>query len=184
MAVTYIPTKNGAGYVVLCLAADTKPTSTTPGSLLETNTGTIYYPDGGGGWTATSSGGASRSTASVTTASVANNANTTGTITMAKSTLVYKVVVSELCRVRLYGTAAGQSADLSRPVTDAADWNVTLLVELLLDDVSLQTFKMQPPAIVENQDTVVVSDIYYTITNLSGITTTIDLDVTFLTLET
>ncbi len=66
MAVTYIPTKGGQGYVVLCLSSDTKPTSTTPASLIETDTGILYYPNGAGGWTAVSGGGITQLTSDVT----------------------------------------------------------------------------------------------------------------------
>ncbi len=56
MAVTYIPTKGGQGYIVLCLSSDTKPVSTAVATLIETNTAIGYYPDGIGGWTPESTG--------------------------------------------------------------------------------------------------------------------------------
>ncbi len=65
MAITRLPTKNGQGYIVLCLSSDTKPTSTTPGVLVETNTGIPWYPDGGGGWTAAGGGSPGSGSASI-----------------------------------------------------------------------------------------------------------------------
>ena len=42
MAVTYISTTAGCG-IILCLAADTKPSTNAGATLVETDTGKMYY---------------------------------------------------------------------------------------------------------------------------------------------
>lgn len=124
-----------------------------------------------------------RTSKSFTTGSLANNASTNGSIVMSKSQIVYKVVASQQCRVRLYSTAAGQSGDASRSVGVKAAWNSKLLLELVLNSASLLSFDMQPPALCENEDTTTASTLYWHLTNLSGSTNPVTVTFTSLVLE-
>ena len=66
----------------------------------------------------------SRTTATVTTTSIASKANFTGTITMAKGYRLLNIQTDYPARVRLYSTTAGQTADLTRSSdVDALDTN-------------------------------------------------------------
>src|SRR6267142_910663 len=81
MTVTYLPTKAGAGAIILCLSGDTKPVvGQTYETLVETDTGLDFHWNGAA-WVVTPTGGGTVTTVSVTTAngvsgSVANPTTT------------------------------------------------------------------------------------------------------------
>jgi uncharacterized protein DUF4082 len=58
----------------------------------------------------------SRQTATITTASLANNAQETGTVTLAKGYRLLRLTTDKAARVRLYSTTAKRDADLARAV--------------------------------------------------------------------
>jgi len=130
-----------------------------------------------------SSGGASRGTAALTTASLADQATESSSFSLGKSSLVYKLVADQFCRVRFYSTSAGRDADLSRAPTTQPATNTNLLLDVVMNSSDTLTFYMQPSAICQNMDGSVVSTIYYNVMNLSGASHTITVTATRLLLE-
>ena len=129
------------------------------------------------------SGGQSRGTVSLTTSTIGIGSQGNGSVALGKCSILYAVVASDKCRLRLYGTSAGRAADASRIPGVAAAWGVGLLVELILDTTALLTFTMQPPAVCENQDGTPSTAIYYTVDNMSGVSQTFSFTFTRLPLE-
>jgi len=135
----------------------------------------------GGATSATTSvevvGGASSSTSttttslakaqnvSLTTPPLAPSQTWTGTIQIAKSFTMLRVSANSYCRTELYGTASGQTLDLSRPVTQAP---VNTTQSLIMDVVLLTALSWQVlDCVGSNGDNPQTSTIYVTITNLS-----------------
>ncbi len=125
----------------------------------------------------------SRGTAAFTTASLADQATESSSFSLGKSSLVYKLVADQFCRVRFYSTSAARDSDVSRVPTTAPDVGLGLLLDVVMNTSPLLTFKMQPPAISQNMDTSVVATIYYNVTNLSGSSHTITVTATRLLME-
>jgi hypothetical protein len=117
------------------------------------------------------------------TGSLANGAREEGSFALGKSSLVHKIVASHKSRIRFYSTSTGRDADATRSIGTLAAWGVGLLLELLLDQSSLLTFLMQPPANCLNRDDTVSTTIYYSVTNISGATTAITVTVSRLLIE-
>ena len=143
-------------------AGGTKGTVPAPGAG-DAAAGKFLKADGT--WAAVASS-AGRGDVNFTTGAIAAGAQATGTVTLGKSSEVYKTVTDGLCRIRFYSTAAERTADLSRAVNVKAPWNSGLQMELYLDLVSLETFWTQPPALVRNGDGPVVTTIYWTVDSL------------------
>jgi hypothetical protein len=127
--------------------------------------------------------GASRGTAALTTASLADQATESSSFSLGKSSLVYKLVADQFCRVRFYSTSAGRDADLSRAPTTQPATNTNLLLDVVMNSSDTLTFYMQPAAICQNMDGTVVSTIYYNVMNLSGASHTVTVTATRLLLE-
>jgi hypothetical protein len=138
----------------------------------------------------TPSGGLeARATASISSGVLANLASITGTVTMAKTFSIIFIVVNVASRIQLYSTAAGRDTapEPTRPISVPptpgladqiiGDWNLTGLTGVPL------TFPCQPPVLGANQDTTESTTIYWRITNLSGSSTTVTADITYLQLE-
>jgi len=124
----------------------------------------------------------SRTEVSVTTASLADLAEETGTVALGKQAIVSIVSADKACRVRLYPTAAARTADSSRELGEAIEEGDE---EPLLED-SLTASKLtnsSPAATVFNGDGSPSSDIYYAIQNRSGSTGTVEVTFTVLILE-
>jgi hypothetical protein len=136
-------------------------------------------PGSGGG------GGAARNSAAITTASLADEDTESGSFTMTKSGIVYKIVTDQFARVRLYSTSAGRDSDFAADRLPEAQppANINLLLDVVMNTAPLQTFYMQPAALVYNMDGTVVSTIYYNIQNLAGSTLTVTATFTYLGLE-
>lgn len=146
------------------------------GALLTAGSGvSIVYDDVSNVLTISSAGGAanpSRAVVSFTTASLANNATETGTVSLGKSFRLKKITVSDACRVRLYATAAARLADTNRAFGDRnvfpygeqhgiiGDWQ--------LDSLTGLAFIISPEALGGNADEPPVASIYYSIQNQSG----------------
>lgn len=118
----------------------------------------------------------------VTTASIANNATANGNVHLGYEFTVYKVTVSAACRVRIYTTSAGRTADASRTVYFPPDvFNQHgVILDVIIDSsmvVSLGplpvTWVCSPEAPGFDGSQYQTGDIAYAITNLSGSTTPI-----------
>ena len=162
-------------------AGPTGPTG--PASVVPGPTGPAG-PTGSTG--STGAGVVPRNTFSKTTASLANNAVETGSMTLVKSFLVLEVAVSAYARVSLYATLAAATADASRPFTTppTAGAQTELILDVQLDSTYGSTsLVMSPIAPGANMDVSPADTIYYNITNLSGSSAAITVTLTALPLE-
>jgi hypothetical protein len=136
---------------------------------------------------AAAAGGVSRSSVTQTTASLANTAAETGTVTMAKWGEMGEISVDRDCRVRLYATSADRTADASRPLGTPCPTTVSMLAEWSFQSgtVGANTQSLRRLSVgFYNADGSPVSSIYYEIVNLSQATSTVAVTIHFLPLET
>lgn len=154
--------------------------------------GTTRFLCENGGWVTLGGGGvpvaSSRTTASVTTGSLAPSGVQTGTITLAKTFVLMYVQVSAPARVRLYATAAARTADASRGtgVAPPAGTQYGIISDLYL--TTAQYFLLSPVAVGSNGDGSPASgstsnSIYYSITNIGASAAAITVTFTYLLLE-
>lgn len=131
---------------------------------------------GGGG------GVGPRSTANISTGSIANAATANTTVTLAKGYSLYKVETSAAAWVRLYGNAAQRTADASRSQFTDPQPSSGVMAEVIT--ASANTVIISPAAFGWNDDTPVSSSIPIAVTNLSGGTANITVTFTYLPVET
>lgn len=112
----------------------------------------------------------------ITTSSLVNNADTTGTVSLAKVATLLEITVDRNARIRFYQTAAARTADAAR-VFGAGPYPEGLIFDVLLDGTTGLDYSFTPPVICVNGDSPRVSDIYWTIQNLSGATHTVSVDI-------
>lgn len=134
------------------------------------------------GITATPSG-LGRVTTSVTATSVIPNANSTITFsdaTLGTSYLLYTVDVNAAARVRIYSSAAAAAADITRPSTQDPAEGSGLIAEF--QSTTADTYKITPAiaGYIEPAET----GTSVTVTNLGASTTSIQVTITALRLET
>jgi len=145
-------------------------------------------PTGATGATGATGGLTSRTTASVTTGTLANNATETDTISLAPTFCAMKVVVGSAARVRLYSTAAARDADLARPFTSSlldppyGGTQNGCILDLFLLDSSDWTWVLTPEVQGSNVESSPSADIAYSITNL-GISGTVTVTISYFPLE-
>lgn len=132
-------------------------------------------PTGGGG------GSGTRTSDSIITGSLANNAIENSTVTLAKSGRLFTITADRACRVRLYATAAARTADASRPLGTPATPGLGVLCEFAFTGAG--TIYAGPELGYYNGDGSPTTDIYYAITNMSGGTATVQIDFIHLPLE-
>lgn len=160
--------------------------STTPAAPAG-NRNITWQKDGSGNVSGyVKNGAGARATYAVTTASLANGAIETGTMTLEKAFMALKIVVSGYARVRLYSTAAAATADVARPFTTppAIGTQHEVILDSQLDSVyGSTTFILSPAAIGANMETVPSTSISYNITNLSGSTGAVTVTITAIPLE-
>lgn len=136
-------------------------------------------------------GALSRTTASITTASLSTLGVENGTIAMAKTIGLIAIYASTQCRVRLYSTVAQQTLDAARPfsVPPTAGTQHGVICDLQLDNNSVPsgvfptTWYMASPAFGSNCDTPPTANLYYSIENLSGTTSPVTVTFTYLAEE-
>jgi hypothetical protein len=159
------------------------PTGGTTGQVLTKNSGTDYdagwaTPSGGGG-----SGLTSRTTANVTTSSLANGASGNASITGFKGYGLYKIQTSAAAWVVIYDSVASRTADINA----ARDQNTDplpgsgVIAEAIT--TGAQTIKLSPGTIGFSDETSPTTAIPIKVTNLSGSSTTITVTLTLLCLE-
>jgi hypothetical protein len=119
----------------------------------------------------------------ITTASLAVDAEETGTVALGKSGLILNVAADRACWVRFYGTAAERTADAARLITEDPDDDVPVLADLIFS-ASLLTIPTAPLIGYTNRDGSPATTIYYSIINKSAGTSTVEVTVTRLNLET
>ena len=148
-----------------------------PGTFLTTNgAGSFsFVPVSGIG------GGFSRTSASATTSSIANNATGNIAITGFKSYMLLKVQTSAAAWVRIYSDVASRTSDASRDIlTDPAPGS-GVLAEFIT--TGSQTVVVTPAVLGFNNENTPTTSIPVAVTNKSGATTTITVTLTLLQLE-
>jgi hypothetical protein len=117
----------------------------------------------------------------VKTPVLAPSATWTGSVQMAKGFLVLAVSANSFARIELYGTKAGQTLDLPRPVTQGpANTTISLILDVaLLSSLSWQVLD----CVGANADSPQSATIYITITNLSTGTGAISASISYVPQE-
>lgn len=123
-----------------------------------------------------------RATAAKTTASLANAARESGTVTLtgAAAFRVYKVAGDRACRVRLYTTTAKRDADASRAIGVDPTGDHGLLMDVVLT-ASVLSLELSP--IVDGYLPGTAGTLPITIDNLSGSTGTVTATLTYVRAE-
>lgn len=148
-----------------------------PGTFLTTNgAGQFSFAAVAG------TGGAySRTTASATTSSIANNATGNISITGFKSYMVLKIQTSAAAWVRLYSDTASRTADASRDILTDPSPGSGVLAEFITS--GSQTVVVTPAVLGFNNEGTPTTSIPVAVTNKSGSSTTITVTLTLLQLE-
>jgi lysophospholipase L1-like esterase len=118
----------------------------------------------------------------VTTGSVANNTTISALLPIAKSYRLLKITTDKPARVRLYDTAAHRTADVARSSSVDPTGEHGCYLDLVTGLSSL-TKTLSPQVDGSNFETIPVSDIPITVTNLSGTTGTVTVTVSFISTE-
>lgn len=156
------------------------PTGGTTGQILSKIDGTDYNttwvnaPTGGGG-------AMTRSTASNTTGVLADGASGDLTITGFKSYALLKMFVDQAAWVRVYTDVASQGADSSRAEGVDPAPGSGVIAEIIT--TGADTILISPAAIGFNNELTPTTDIPVTVTNKSGVSTTVTVSLTLLQLE-
>lgn len=127
-----------------------------------------------------SSGLQSRTTATYTTASLADAARETGAVTMAKGFAILKIVTNVAARVRIYQAAAIRDSDAARSVLTEPPEGYIVDAVTAAGDLT----RLMPPGLVSaNMEASPSTSIAITVDNLSGSTQTVTVTITYLQLE-
>jgi hypothetical protein len=163
------------------------PTTLEPVRLGIGSTGQVLTVVGGiPAWAPASGGGSSRTTVTITTASLAAGEMQTGVVTVAKTFALQVLAVNTPARLRLYSSTAFRDADLTRPPSQFLHYwtNHGCICDILLNAATGLTWTLNPTALGTDNDTSVTSSIPYTVTNAGTQAATITLTLTYLTMET
>jgi hypothetical protein len=122
--------------------------------------------------------------ASVTTTVLSPGQNFTGTLTMSRMFALQQVTATGAARIRVYATAAAQTADLSRTSAQAPAYGIT---QGLIAGVSLTTapyiWLFTPPAIGTNGSNPTSPLAYVTVTQLGTGSGAVTVGFTYLPLQ-
>ena len=168
-------------------------TGTSSYTLLPATTSTLggVIPDGttitvNGSGVISAAGGTgggltSRSTASVTTVSLAPGASTTATIVGYKGYALLSVQVSTASWVTLYSSTATAAADYSRTITSDPTPGNGVIAEVITTNAATQYFS--PAAVGYSSESVPTTDIPIKVYNNSSATLAINVTLTLIKLE-
>lgn len=180
------------GPVYQIIVSDTAPADPAAGTLWWDSTiGSLffYYNDGSSSqWVSaaitigTGVGLVGRTTTSVTTSSLANNATGNVTITGFKGYNLYKITSSHAAWVRLYVNAAARTADAARLSGTDPTPDIGVIAEVITNAAN-QTVYMTPVVVGYVDETPASSNIAVAITNLSGSAAAITVNLTLLQTE-
>lgn len=123
----------------------------------------------------------SRSNVTITTSTLANAASYTGSFTGYKGYALYKIATSAASWVRVYTSAAAQSADASRNQFTDPQPGAGVIAEAITNGANVVL--MSPASMGFNDEASPSNTIPITVTNLSGSTQTVDVTFTILQLE-
>jgi len=123
-------------------------------------------------------------TASVTTAVISSGQNFTGILQTSRMFAIQSVTASGAARIRVYATAAAQTADLSRTSAQSPAYGTT---QGIIADVTLGAspymWLLTPVAVGTNGDSPTAPQSYITISQLGSMSGAITATITFLPLE-
>ena len=123
-----------------------------------------------------------RTTASVTTASLAVNATESDPITMAKIATVLGIQTNYPAWIRLYSSDAARTADASRLSTVYPASGAGIVLDAITSAGALSIW-LDPKSTLANHDSPVTATGYLSIKNLDSVARSITLTVTYLPLE-
>jgi len=124
---------------------------------------------------------AARTTATFTTATLAGNAEASGTVDLAPCFELLAIEASGPCRIRLYSTAAARAADQARAIGTEATPGLGVVAEVVTTAAAVQ--HLDPHAHGASMETTPSSAIPYRIQNTSGAPATLTLTLTFIPRE-
>lgn len=193
---------SAAGYLTSFTEADTLATVTTRGSTTTnsitvgqltaggltypTNNGTngqVLTSDGVGNvtWAPSGSSLQSRTTAFVTTSSIADGASANVTIVAAKTYALQKIQTSAAAWVTLYTDTTSRTNDASRSEATDPISGSGVIAEVITSGATTQ--KITPGTIGWNDDITPSSNVYLKVVNKSGSTQTITVTLHYVQLE-
>lgn len=152
------------------------------------DTGTAGTPgadgaDGDTGPAGPTGSGGTYGTATHTTASMADDASVSESfVDIGKTFEISKVTVDKECRLRFYRNSAFATADASRPIGTAPEDNSGLVFEHIFTTGDLSRYPVKNPKVV-NAESPRTNDTAILVTNLSGGTTAIQIDLEVLVTE-
>lgn len=123
-----------------------------------------------------------RTSASLTTSSLANGAQQQTTIGMSVGYRIYQITTDKPARVRLYGTPAKQAADASRPIGVDPIGDHGLLFEFVTTALVLQAY-LSPLVDGASFESPPGPNIPITVTNLSGSSGTVQVTLVYAVTE-
>jgi hypothetical protein len=130
---------------------------------------------------ATGVGATSRSTANVTTANIGNAVTANATITGFKGYNLYKIATTDAAWVRIYTSDTARTADAARTQGNDPNPGAGVLAEVIT--TGNQIILMSPGVVCYNDETPPNNNIPVAITNNSGNTVTITVELTILQTE-
>lgn len=129
--------------------------------------------------------GLGRSTITAVVAGMVADQTSVGSIAnFGKSFALFSTTVNTHSRIRLYGSQSFRTNDLSRAIGTDPSENAGVIMDLVLSgSPSLFNYTMSPIVNGANVEPTPMSTIYYTVTNLSGVTSDISMSFNRLVLE-
>ena len=110
--------------------------------------------------------GLTRTSDSYTSGSLAPNAVATGTLSLGKTYVPYKVTTTGTCRLRLYLSAAARTADAGRSETAVPVGNHGCVLDVIIDVTDTSTLVVIPNFTVFTD----AGTTYFSLTNLANAT--------------
>ena len=144
----------------------------------------LVYDSASSAWQNTTlsvSGLGTRTTASATTASIADGASTNISITGFKSYMLMSIQATEACWVTVYTSTAARTADASRPSYQDPLPGSGVIAEVIFAAAGTQV--ITPSLLGFNDETTPTTDIYLKVENQSGASAAITVTLKLLQLE-
>lgn len=145
-------------------------------------TNTNKVPGVASEWIASSGGSWTRQGASVTTGSLANNALSKTSIPLALGYRLFKITTDKAARVRIYATADQQTADEARAIGTDPTGDHGLIFEYVTVTGTLSAV-LSPFVDGASMELTPSTNIPVTVTNMSGSTGTVKVDLTYVRTE-
>lgn len=148
--------------------------------------GTIQIDTTGGG----GGGGGTRTVTTLTTGTIAANGQLTGSLVLAKGTVLWsaRVVTGTQARFRAYGTTTARDADLARAVDVQAvagsyPAGTGISVDLLLASDTLYYLACDPKPVLGDPSSTPATTVYWTVDNMTDTALPVVLELVHTTLE-